>query len=122
MATYDDWVANDCGMMRWLLNNKHEKVSPNVMSLKTAKEICDALKEMYSNEHNISRVVDLYEKSFSLRQDGYSLSDYYSELKGTLDELDFYQPHVLDLKVLHQYRDELVVANFISGLDTSLMM
>jgi len=37
---------------------------------------------MYSNEQNISRVADLYEKLFSLRQDGRSLFDYYSELKG----------------------------------------
>jgi len=43
---------------------------------------------MYSNKQNISRVADLYEKLLSLRQDHF-LSDYYSELKETLDGLDF---------------------------------
>jgi len=41
-------------------------------------------------------------------------------LKGTLDDLDFYQSLELDLKVLQRYHNELVVAKFLSGLDTSL--
>ena len=56
----------------------YEKVSANVMFLKTVKDIWNTLKEMYSNEQNISRVADLYEKLFSLRLDGRSLSDYYA--------------------------------------------
>jgi len=55
---------------------------------------------MYSNKQNISRVAHLYEKLFSLRKNDRSLSDYYSKLNETFDELDFYQPLVLDLKVL----------------------
>jgi len=43
-----------------------EKLSESVMFLKTAKEIWDTLKEMYSNEQNISRFAHLYEKLFSL--------------------------------------------------------
>ena len=58
----------------------------------------------------------MYEELFSLRRDGHFLSDYYA-VKGTLDELDFYQPLVLNLNVLQQYRDELVVVKFISELD-----
>jgi len=46
-------------------------------------------------------MADLYEKLFSLRDDGRSLPDYY-ELKGTIDELRFYQPLVLDLKALRR--------------------
>jgi len=79
-------------MTTWPLSSMHKKVSASAMFLKTTKEIWNTLKKMYSNEQNISRVVDLYEKLFLLRQNGLSLSDYYVELKGTLDELDFYQP------------------------------
>ena len=45
---------------------------------------------------------------------------YYFELKETIDELDLYHPLILDLKVLQQYHDELAMAKFLSGLDTSL--
>ena len=75
---------------------------------------------MNSNEQNISRVANLYEKLFLLRQDSHFLFDYYFELKETLDELDFYAPLVLDLKVLQWYQNKLTVAKFLSELDTSL--
>jgi len=45
---------------------------------------------------------------------------HYSELKEALDELDFYQPLVLNLKVLQRYLDKLAVAKFLSALDPSL--
>ena len=62
---------------------------------------------MYSNEWNISCIVDLHEKLFLLRQGNRTLFDYCSVLKGTLDEVDFYKPLVLDLNVFQQYYDEL---------------
>jgi len=50
-----------------------------------------------------------------------TLSDYCFVLKGTLDELNFYQPCMLDLKVLQQYHDELAMTKFLSGLDTTFL-
>jgi len=44
-----------------LLNDVDEKANAGVMFLKTANEIWDTLKEMYSNEQNISWVANLYE-------------------------------------------------------------
>jgi len=41
-------------------------------------------------------------------------------LKWILDELDFYQLLILDLKVLQRYHDELAALKFLSGLNTSL--
>ena len=65
----------------------NDKVSAEVMFLKTAKEIWDTLKEMYSNKQNISKLLICNERLFSLRQDGLPVIDYYSELKGILDKL-----------------------------------
>jgi len=60
-TVYDDWVASDCSVMMCLLNDMDEKANAGVMFLKAANEIWDTLKEMYSNEQNISWVADLYE-------------------------------------------------------------
>ena len=62
----------------------------------------------------------MYERLFTLRQDGHPLADYYYELKVILDELDFYQSLILDLKALQRYCDELALAKKISGFDASL--
>jgi len=116
---YADWVASECSAMFWLINSMTEKISAGIMLLKAAKVIWDILKEMYSNEQIISRVADLYEILFSLRQDGCSLTNY-SEMKGILDVLDFHWPLILDLKALQRYCDELAIAKFLSRLDASL--
>ncbi|KAK4397606.1 Retrovirus-related Pol polyprotein from transposon RE2 [Sesamum angolense] len=77
--------------MTWLLNSMEESVSANVMFLNTAKAMWDALHDMYSHEKNISRVFELYERLFSLKQD-----DSQSSV------------------------EDFLVAKFLSGLDNSL--
>ena len=73
----------------------------------------DTLKEMYSNEQNISCVADLYEQLFSLTEWSFSIWLLFW-VEGDSRCLDFDQPIVLDLKVLQRYRDELVVIKFLS--------
>ncbi|KAG6510192.1 hypothetical protein ZIOFF_028201 [Zingiber officinale] len=60
-------LSDNCSVMAWLLNSMEESVTTNVMFVETAKEMWDALRGMYSNDKNISRVFELYEKLFSLR-------------------------------------------------------
>ena len=69
-------------MTTWLLNNLEEKISGNVMFLTTAKEMWDTLKVMYDNEKNPSRVFEIYERLFDLKQGDRYVPEFYGELKG----------------------------------------
>ena len=51
------------------LNSQEEKINGSVMFLTTAKEMCDTLKVMYGNEKNPSRVFEIYERLFKLKQE-----------------------------------------------------
>ena len=55
-------------MMPWLLNSLKVKISGNVMFLITAKEMWDTLKVMYGNKKSLSRVFEIYERLFELKQ------------------------------------------------------
>lgn len=88
--------------------------------MKIAKVIREHLKEMYSSERNISRIIDLYKQMFSLKKGGRQLNDYNSDLKRVTDGLDTYQSLVFYLKVLQQYREELLVVKFLTGPDAPL--
>ena len=57
-------------------------------------------------------------RSYSHYKRMIAFSNNYSELEGTLDELDCYQPLILNLKMLQWYPDEVEVAKFLSQLDT----
>ena len=74
--------------MTWLLNNLEEKISDSVMFLTTVKEMCDTLKVLYDNEKNSSRVFEIYERLFEFKHEDRSVSEFYGELKGLIDERD----------------------------------
>jgi len=80
--------------MTWLLNSLEEKISGNVMILTTAKEIWDTLKVMYENKKNLSRVFEIYEHLFELKQGDKFVPEFYGELKSLIDELEMHQPPV----------------------------
>ena len=55
---------------------------------------------MYGNEKNPSRVFELYERLFELKQRDIYVPKFYGELKGLIDELEMHQPAVTDAGTL----------------------
>ncbi|KAL0342592.1 UNVERIFIED_CONTAM: hypothetical protein Scaly_1921800 [Sesamum calycinum] len=106
--------------MTWLLNSMEESVIANVVFLTTDKAMWDALHDMYSHEKSISRVFELYERLFSLKQDGRAVSDYFASLKGTTNEILLYHPLICDARTRKTQWEDFLVAKFLSGLDNNL--
>ncbi|XP_057799090.1 uncharacterized protein LOC131014928 isoform X1 [Salvia miltiorrhiza] len=117
---YDAWSADDCAVMTWLLNSLEDSVSKNIMFLETAKAMWDTLRQMYSNDKNVSRVFELYEKLFSHTQSGQTVNDYFSTLKGLADEILVYHPLSCSVTQRATQWEEFMVAKFLSGLDADL--
>ena len=69
---------------------------------------------------NISRVFELYEKLFSLKQNGRSVNEYFAGLKDIVDEILLYHPLSCDAATCKTQWDEFLVAKFLSGLDAPL--
>jgi len=67
---------------------------------------------MYSNEKNLSRVFEIYESLFELKQGDRSVPEFYGELKGLIDELEMHQPAVTDAATLSEYHQDLAYQNF----------
>ena len=77
-------------MMTWLLNSLEKKISGSVMFLTTAKDVWDTLKVMYGNEKNPSRVLEIYERLFELKQGDRFMPEFYGKLKSLIDELEMH--------------------------------
>ncbi|KAG6400916.1 hypothetical protein SASPL_137761 [Salvia splendens] len=122
-ANYDTWCADDCSVMTWLLNSLEPAISQNIMCLYSAKAMWDALREMFVNDKNVSRVFELYEKLFSHTQDTQSVNDYFSTLKGLADEILVYHP-LYPLSCLNAdlqpLRDSLMASDDIPTLSNAL--
>ncbi|KAG6385467.1 hypothetical protein SASPL_154302 [Salvia splendens] len=119
-ANYDTWCADDCSVMTWLLNSLEPAISQNIMCLDSAKAMWDALREMFFNDKNVSRIFELYEKLFSHTQDTQSVNDYFSTLKGLADEILVYHPLSCDATTRAKQWEEFMVAKFLSGLNADL--
>ena len=85
--TYVTWLTGDYFVMTWLLNSLEEEISGSVMFLTTAKEMWNI---QYGNEKNPSRVIEIYEHLFELKQGDKSVPEFYGELKGLIDELEMH--------------------------------
>jgi len=106
-------------VMTWHLNSLEEKIN-SVMFLPTAKDMWDTSKVMYGNEKNLSRVFEIYERLFELKQEDRSVPEFYCEVKGLIDELEMHQASVTDATTLRGYRQDFAVSKFLSGLSPTL--
>jgi len=90
------------------------------MFLSSAKEMRDILKVVYGNEKNPSRMFEVYERMFELKQGDRCMPEFYGEFKSLIDELEMHQPIVTDTVTLGGYRQDLAVLKFLSELSPSL--
>ncbi|GAV86712.1 UBN2_3 domain-containing protein, partial [Cephalotus follicularis] len=117
---YEDWMQENTVILIWLWNSMEPKIATNVMFHNTAKGVWDDLKDNYSQDKNMNRVYDLYEKMFHLHQSGKPLQDYYNTFKGLAEELNVFQPLTNDIDKLKAQRNEFMVSKFLAGLDPDL--
>ena len=59
---------------------------------------------MYENEKNLSRVFEIYERLFELKQGDRSVPKFYGEVKSQIDELEMHQPSITDTTTLRGIR------------------
>ncbi|KAF9596580.1 hypothetical protein IFM89_012311 [Coptis chinensis] len=97
-STYEDWMASNSMVLTWLWNSMEPKVLTNVQFLPTTKRVWSSLKEMYSQENNISQIYDLFESLFKTKQGDQPIDEYYSTMKGLWEKLLLYQPFTVNLE------------------------
>ncbi|XP_039139827.1 uncharacterized protein LOC120277136 [Dioscorea cayenensis subsp. rotundata] len=119
-AKYADWLAEDAAVRSWLTGSMEPDIARSVVMLTTAKAIWEMCRLTYGNENNISRVFELYEQLFTARQGDRTAPQFFTHIRSLLDELDIYQPLVLDLATLRRYRNEVAVIAYLSGLPVEM--
>jgi len=67
---------------------------------------------MYGNKKNLSRVFEIYERLFELKQGDRFAPEFYRELKGLINELEMHQPSVTNAVTMRGYHQDLVVSKF----------
>lgn len=72
-----------------------------------------------ASDKNVDHIFELCDEIFRSEQQGRSLKDYYSFVKGRWEELGLYQPYPKDIETWIHQREQLKVVSFLAGLDAS---
>ena len=67
-----------------------------------------------------SRVFEIYERMFKLKQVDRFVPEFYRKLKGLIDEVEMHHPVVTDVVTLRGYRQDFTVSMFLSGFSPTL--
>jgi len=87
------WQTNDHLVMSWIFNSMEPQVYEIFAYSDSAKTLWDALKEMYGQVNNASRIFELQQKLATTKQSpNQSFIDHLSKLKKQLEELKQYRP------------------------------
>ncbi|KAF3789137.1 hypothetical protein EJ110_NYTH19336 [Nymphaea thermarum] len=80
----------------------------------TAKEMWDFLKQTYSQDKNVSKILQVEEELHNLRQGNQDLSQYFATVKATYERLKFLRPPCKSCYKSHF--EPTMVAKFLAGL------
>ncbi|RWR77469.1 retrovirus-related Pol polyprotein from transposon TNT 1-94 [Cinnamomum micranthum f. kanehirae] len=119
--TYNKWRASDCQVKSWLFDAMKPDQMKRFIRYDTTKQVWDAIKKTYSDGSDEAKIYDLHRRSFTMKQNGAPVANYYSELTEIFQELDQLSPSNMkdpaDIETRRKEVDRLRVYIFLAGLD-----
>lgn len=122
--TYAQWDASNSIVMAWLIHSMEDEIGETYLFCSTAKEIWDNLVLAYSDVDNSSQLFELRTRARNLRQDGQSVTQYYSALRKLWQEVDMFHSaswkNPADALLFKQIVQKDRIYDFLAGLTKDL--
>lgn len=87
-ASLQKWKSENSMVTAWLVNSMKPSIGKTYMFLPTAKEVWDAVRETYSDLENFSQIFEIKTRLWQMKQEGKTVTEYYTEMKALWQELD----------------------------------
>jgi hypothetical protein len=111
-------TAND-KIITWLTNSMEPSISDLFLSYDTALELWEAVKNMYGQQNNYSRIYQLKQEIQQEKQGMRKHIEYLGSLKKKKDELRSYRPPTTDLAIIQKREEEDDIFEYLAGLNPS---
>ncbi|KAJ9697140.1 hypothetical protein PVL29_009071 [Vitis rotundifolia] len=113
-STYAALCQSDCAVKTWMLNSLEPEIAASIGLASTAKEMWYAIKEMFSNDGNNSRIFSLFQ--LDNKQGERSLPKFFAAYKGIINEFRKLLPLSTDLETQKRQWEKLFVCGFLMNL------
>ncbi|KAM0997887.1 hypothetical protein ACFX2C_007721 [Malus domestica] len=118
---YNKWRAENCQVKSWLFDAMTPNQMKRFIRYDTAMQVWDAIKRTYSDDFDEAKIYNLHKRSFTMKQNGAPIANYYSNLTEIFQELDQLSPTNMkdpdDILSRQQEIERLRVYIFLAGLD-----
>ncbi|KAJ7950679.1 Retrovirus-related Pol polyprotein from transposon TNT 1-94 [Quillaja saponaria] len=117
----EPWISENSLVMSWLINSMQPQISRGYLLLDSADKMWTALCQTYSQVGNDIQVFELRKKLHETKQGELTIAQYFAELSGLWQELDYYQEyqpvHPADAASYKKVVDKERVYDFLAGLN-----
>lgn len=118
------WKSENSLVIAWLMNSMEPSIAKPHMFLPTAKDVWEAVREMYSDIENSSQIFELKTRLWSSKQGSRDVTNYYNDIVSLWQELDLCYDDDWECSadsVKHKKREENEhVYSFLAGLNQEL--
>ncbi|XP_071723404.1 uncharacterized protein [Rutidosis leptorrhynchoides] len=124
--TFPDWDRCNITVSCWLMNSVSLSIRPSISRFNTTLEMWKDLQDRFSKT-DFSRISDIQEEIYLLKQGDLNISDYYTKIRTLWDEFDDLRPipecqcaikcQCKALKVIAEYYESDKIIRFLKGLN-----
>ncbi|XP_078150031.1 uncharacterized protein LOC144545316 [Carex rostrata] len=122
--TYQKWEMDDTIVKGWLINSLETRLRGSFIRNPTARDVWKAVATTFYDGNDAAQVLALNRKVFRTKQIGRSVEEYYNELQGLWQEIDFRRPNPMiypeEIEKFNKFMQETRVYMFLDGLDDRL--
>ncbi|KAF3774958.1 hypothetical protein EJ110_NYTH47366 [Nymphaea thermarum] len=109
---YSSWKGDNNIVMSLIMNSVQPQIASTIAYYTSAKQMWDFLKQTYSNDRNISEILQVEEELLNLQEGDQSLAQYFASLKSVSDRLKALRPPSLTC-----YKTHVAKAQMLTGAE-----
>ncbi|KAF3772343.1 hypothetical protein EJ110_NYTH58210 [Nymphaea thermarum] len=117
---YATWDEDNNIVMSWIMNSVESCIAPTIACYTKVRDMWSFLKKTYSHATNVSKILQLEEELFNIRQGDQDLSQYLTTLTAAYERLKALRPPCKHCYA--SYFETGMVAKFLSGLSSDYSM
>ncbi|KAJ9680325.1 hypothetical protein PVL29_019594 [Vitis rotundifolia] len=120
-SKYAAWRQSDCAVKTWMLNSLEPKITASItlalLEASTTKQMWVAIKEMFYNDGNNSRIFSLFQQLVNNKQGERSLLESFAAYRGIINEFRELLPFFTNLETQKHEWENLFACGFLMNLN-----